>query len=176
MKKLLLFSLIGISSLIAEELPPVPNFEATSSLVEKERSQFVYFSTGVNPLPTFAAGYRKLYNYFGSDLSLSLSLFPVFCCGKKMGIFPIPGINYKQLFLGMGWKSLATCNSVFYLGAETAIYPLGDLTVNAGGLLGWQFRREKRWDFFEIGMNPLLYTNKRFSVMPLGSLTYAFLF
>jgi hypothetical protein len=176
MKKRLIFVLSFASLLIAEELPAFPRFEEKPPLIEEERSQFIYVSTGINPLPTAAVGYRKLYGSFGSDLSISTSLLPIASCGR-VGIIPIPGFNYKQLFFkGMDWKGLPAGKSIFYFGIETSIYPLGSFTLNGGGLLGWQFRREKRWDFFEIGINPLLYSDNKFSVVPLASLTYAFLF
>jgi hypothetical protein len=172
MKQLFALLLICTTCLSSEEFLPhaaLPEFEESDSL-------FFYVSGGVNPLPTVSLGFRTLYNSLGSDLSISGSLFPIAACGK-MGVFPIPGVLYKQLFFtGRGWQNLAPRTSAFYLGAQTGAYYVGDLALNMGGLIGWQFKGKNHSDFFELGINPVVYTNKKFDIMPLGSLTYAFMF
>ncbi len=166
MKKLLLILCTVFA--IADELPLLEE--------EKDLAEFVYFSGGVNPLPTVSVGFRKLYSSMGSDISVSGSFFPTQACGK-FGVVPIPGLNFKQLFfMGKGWQKLERGSSAFYLGVQTGIYPLGDLSVNLGALTGWQFKRKNRSDFFELAINPILYTNRKLRLAPLASLTYAFMF
>jgi hypothetical protein len=152
---------------------PVPDIEEDAG---HNRSQFLYVSGGINPLPTISLGYRKLYHSLGSDLSITGSLLPVAGCGK-MGVVPLPGVLYKQLFFSQRqWKNFEIGKSSFYVGAQAGVYPLLSFTVNMGALIGWQFQRKANSDFFELGINPLIYVNKRVGIFPLGSLTYAFLF
>lgn len=164
--KKLFATAVVYSSFLAAEKPPSfslnPDEDFLSSA--KAKSQFFYIAGGINPLPTFSLGYRKLYSSFGSDFSISVSATPV---------MPLPGAVYKQLFFTRkSWKEVKSGQSVFYWGLDVGFYPYA---VNGGGLFGWQFKRKARSDFCEIGINPLLYSS-RLHIFPLGSFTYAFMF
>lgn len=164
-----------------EFTPPVPTVEPKEEVLSSKEGQstFVYFSGGLNPLPTIAFGCRILYDSFGSDIALSGSFFPIGACGKlSFYPIPIPGLMYKQLFFsGNSWEGLKRGCSAFYWGAQTGVYPIGDLTVNLGGLVGWQFKkRGGGCNFFELGVNPVLYTGRKLRLAPLASLAYAFMF
>ena len=177
-KRLFAIAVICSSFLAAEEslslyLNPDEDFLSST----KEKSQFLYIAGGINPFPTFSFGYRKLYGSFGSDFSISVSTVPLPLGRDDVFIAPIPGIVYKQLFFTKSWKRVEPGRSVFYFGLDVGVYPLGEFTVNGGGLIGWQFKRKARSDFFEIGINPILCSEGMdFRIVPLGSLTYGFMF
>lgn len=174
MKRIFFLILLCASFATGEEFipsAPIQNLEDS----DQDRSQFIYLAGGVNPLPTISIGYRKLYKSLGSDISISSSFWPFAACGKR-GVIPIPGVQYKQLFFSRnGWRDMKTGSSTFYLGAATAVYPF-TRSMCVGGLAGWQFKRKSGCDFFELGMNPVAYVDKKIAIVPLGSLTYAFMF
>lgn len=169
-KKLLAIAVICSSFIAAEEplffsLNPKQDFLSST----KEKSQFLYIAGGINPFPTLSLGYRKLHSSSGNDFSISASAMPFIAIA--------PGAVYKQLFFTKSWKEVEPGRSVFYWGLDAGIYPFGAFTVNGGGLIGWQFKKKARSDFFEIGINPFFYSNGNgFRALPLGSLTYAFMF
>lgn len=178
-KKFVVFALFCASFLAGEEYPSIPdlsNLEGESLLPEMERSQYLYLAGGLNPFPTVSLGYRKLYCSMGSDISLCGSAFPMPGCGK-MGAVVVPGAVYKQLFFSAkDWQKLEAGKTAFYWGAQTGVYYLGDMAVSLGGLAGWQFSRKKGSDFFELGISPLIYIDKRVVPAPLFGLNYAIMF
>lgn len=169
LKKLLAISVI-YSSCLAAEAPLSLNLNQDEDFLSstKVKSQFFYIGGGINPFPTVSLGYRKLYNSFGSDFSISASRLSVHDL-----LMLVPGVIYKHLFFPKeSWEKMKIGKSVFYLGLDMGFYPFA---VNWGGLIGWQFKRKARSDFCEIGINPFLYSDGLL-VFPIGSLTYAFMF
>jgi hypothetical protein len=164
-------AIVGFTSLLTSEEMTSSFPQASQKEIFEEKCQFFYIAAGVNPLPTLSLGYRMLYGSFGSDISLNGSVYPFFAV-----LPPVPGILYKQLFFTRSWKRLEIGRSVFYWGLQTGIYPFGDFTVNGGVLSGWQFKRKSRSDFFEIGINPILYNDEGLRLVPLVSFTYGFMF
>lgn len=173
-KKLFAIAVVCTAPLVAQESLPSLHPDEDFLSPTTDKSQFLYVAGGMNPFPTFSLGYRKLYSSFGSDLSISASAVPLPGGKSSAIVVPIPGFIYKQLFFAKkGWKGLEAGHSVFYWGLQTGLYPF---TVNGGGLVGWQFKRKARSDFFEIGLAPFLYSNREFNLVPVASLTYAFMF
>jgi hypothetical protein len=140
------------------------------------QSQFLYVGGGMNPLPTVYVGYRTFYSSMGSDVAISGSLAPAIMGSTTV----IPGLVYKHLFFKQdNWKDLKTGKTAFYIGPQIGVYPFDSfnyVAVNGGAVLGWQFKKKHRSDFFEIGINPILYDGEELQAFPLGGVTYGFMF